>query len=599
MSPATRSELAEAESAVRVRFEHNVPRWLFAALAAVVAAVSIDPVIGGVWLAIYGLTQAAEFVVLRPVAKGAEMTPRRLAAAVLILAVAGFAFGSLAVVYWSALGSNGGPVAVLIIIGALLNALTISMASRRLFLASTAPAFFYLALLPMLALLKTQSYAALLPMFAGSAAVMTAVLMLWRHVERTRRAEQQSRRELESAVARAEAAVAAKSSFVAMVGHELRTPISGVLAAAGELERASDPEVVEHGRMIADSGRLMRLVLNDLLDMAKIEAGRMAVEDTVYDLRDLVEQTCRFWSVEAGDKGLDLGLRGVDALPRHVHGDPTRLRQVLNNLLSNAVKFTAKGGVSVVAQLGEDAQGAVFRLAVADTGLGMSAQVLEQLFTPFQQAEASTTRRYGGTGLGLSISRHLTQLMDGELSVDSVPGAGSTFTLKLPLRIADRPCEEAPPAETAVPLPMGAVTGVRVLVADDHSINRRAVRLLLSPLEPDLVEAEDGEGALAALAAQPFDVVLMDVRMPDMSGLDVVRRLRASDGPNRETPVVAVTASTEAEDIVTCLSAGMNSFVAKPLEARELLLAVSRSVTTPAYRLNAGEEEELRPREAA
>lgn len=581
MSPATHTELKDAGLAVRVRWRHNLSRWAIGAVAGAASVPALGWTPALLWTAAWAATQVAEFFVLGRVAQGTEVTRARLGAIVAVLASSSFVFCALSVLFWTQLGERGGAVAALIVMGSLMNALVVCNASRRLFIALAAPAFFFLALQPTIALLKTHDYSLLAGGFACAGCVMLAAMLMLRHVEGTRKAEQRARAELQDAADRAEAAVAAKSGFMAVVGHELRTPISGVLAAAGELERSSDPQIAEHGRMIADSGRLMRVVLNDLLDLAKIEAGKMSVEATAFDVRELVDQACRFWSVEAHDKGLDMGFRGVERLPRWIEGDPTRLRQILNNLISNAVKFTETGGVSVSVQVGDDSQGrSVLRLAVSDTGPGISREAQAMLFKPFSQGDVSTARLHGGTGLGLAISRRLATLMDGELDVESHPGAGSTFTLKLPLRVVSDRAPAAGPVDPAARAE--AAQGLRVLVCDDHAINRRAVRLLLSPLEPELSEAASGAEALEAMASSVFDLVLMDVRMPEMDGMEATRRLRAGLGPNRDTPVLAITASTDPEDVRACLASGMTGFVAKPLDARDLLHAVTEAVAPPA-----------------
>ena len=572
MTPVSATELEQAGDALRLRWRNIPARLIIGAAAALASVPALGPMPSAAWFGVFLLTLAIETALAWSVVRGDRaVTEARLQACMLALGGSAIAFGSLSVLYSRLPGGEGGAVAALVIAGALLNALMICHASRRLFMALAVPGLFYLALQPVLVLMTDGAMAMSGPLLACAASVSVTVMLMARHIEATHARELTARLELQRALSASEEQTAAKSQFVAMVGHELRTPISGVLAASAELERHADPAVREHAQMIAEGGRLMRTVLNDLLDLAKIEAGRMSVERTVFDLRGLVEQTARFWSTEASAKGLDLGVRGAEHLPRATEGDPTRLRQILNNLLSNAVKFTATGAVSVLTSVGDDAEGRpVVRIAVADSGPGLSADRLARLFVPFTQADASIARLHGGTGMGLAISRQLARLMDGELEADSRPGAGCTFILKLPLKLA-----EAKPAPAPRPAPETSAGGLRLLVADDHQINRRAIRLLLGPLEPRIVEAVNGAEALAALAAEPFDLILMDVNMPDLSGLEVVRRLRAAPGLNRETPVLAVTASTEPEDVRSCLTAGMNGFVAKPIDARDLLEAVT------------------------
>ncbi len=563
----------ELVEAARLRWRHGLPRLLMAITAAAAAA----PHIGGFgvlfWLIPWVVCQLTEITAFRPALAGRPLSAERGRLGLLFSALSAITYGAISVPLWRIGGDQGGVIAVLILAGATVHHVIVCQASRRMFMAVMAPTLFYVALSPMLALLGGESVWTAAAMTAAAAIFGSNAVSLTRVLATKTREESRARKALQGSLAAAEEATAAKSQFVAMVGHELRTPISAVLAASAELERHADPQVRDHARLIAEGGRLMRTVLNDLLDLAKIEAGRMAVEHTAYDLREVVEQTARFWSAEAAAKGLQLGVRGAEDLPRGVEGDPTRLRQILNNQRSNAVKFTERGAVSILCQVGDDSAGRrVMRIAVSDSGPGLAPERLSQLFTPFTQADASVTRLHGGTGLGLAISRQLARLMDGELDADSRLGAGSTFTLKLPLKTTVE--RVAPP--TAVRLPTEtAESGLKLLIADDHQINRRAMRLLLTPLQPQVTEACNGAEALTALANERFDVVLMDVNMPDMSGHEVVRRLRAQPGPNQETTVLAVTASTEPSDVRECLMAGMNGFVAKPIEAAELLEAVS------------------------
>ncbi len=581
MTPISAPELEQAGEALAIRWRNIPARIIIGGASAAVSGPLLGWATSGAWLGVMLLALVIECAVAAPVVRGGKpITEARLKVAVLAMGFAAASFGSLCLLYSRLPDSAGGEVAALIIAGALLNALSICQASRRLFMALALPALFFLALQPVLMLLTRGDYALSGPLLVCAGSVSATVMLLARAIENTRQREAAARAELSQALATSEEHIAAKSQFVAMVGHELRTPISGVLAAAGELERHADPQVRDHARMIAEGGRMMRAVLNDLLDLAKIEAGRMSVERTVFDVRDLVEQTVRFWSTEAKAKGLDLAVRGAERLPRAIEGDPTRVRQILNNLLSNAVKFTSTGAISVMVQISDDANDRpVIRLSVADSGPGLSPERLARLFTPFTQADDTVTRLHGGTGLGLAISRHLARIMDGDLSADSRQGAGCTFTLKLPLMLATAPAAE--PRPTVAPATPTLATGSpRLLIADDHPINRRALRLLLGPLGPRVTEAENGEQALAALAAEPFELVLLDLNMPDLSGLEVARRLRAVAGPNRGTPVLAVTADTEPEVVGACLAAGMTGFVAKPIEAAELLTAVTSALAS-------------------
>ena len=388
---------------------------------------------------------------------------------------------------------------------------------------------------------------------------------------------------VEQARERAEAATAAKSAFVAMVSHELRTPISGILAGAAELERsAPDGSSRSNASLITDAGRMMRTLLNDLLDLSKLEAGRMDVEQIDFDIREALTDAMRFWRPETRRQGLRLRLAGAHAVPRWVAGDPTRLRQILNNLFSNALKFTEAGSVTLrLAATPIDATRIGFTLEVIDTGPGMDETQLGRLFRPFDQLAPSTARTHGGTGLGLHISRELARLMGGELTAESAPGEGAIFRLVIPLA----PAAPVIAVETTDLVLEGK--GLRVLIADDHHVNRRAFSLMLQGVCDEVCAVEDGQAALDALADAPFDLVLMDLNMPVMGGMEAVRRLRAGSGPNRRTPVIALTASVTPSEVDACLAAGMDAFVMKPVETRELLAAMDQV-------LSAGVEEPVR-----
>jgi CheY-like chemotaxis protein/anti-sigma regulatory factor (Ser/Thr protein kinase) len=326
--------------------------------------------------------------------------------------------------------------------------------------------------------------------------------------------------------------------------------------------------------MVMQSARMMRAILDDLLDLSKLEAGRMRVEIAPFEPGPMIEEAAQFWSSEAERKGLSLSLEGADRLPDWAEGDPLRLRQILNNLLSNAVKFTDSGGVRIEVDSRESGGRIVFGVAVVDTGIGLSPDRLDKLFEPFEQGDVSVARTHGGTGLGLAISRQLARLMGGDLVADGAPGKGCRFSLTVVLGRAVRPevanAAAAPPPGPASP---------HILIVDDHEIGRQALGLLLEPLGAVVAQAASAETALALLAVESFDLVLSDVTMQGVDGLEFCRRLRAAPGPNRETPVLAVTGRTEPRDLEACLAAGMTGLVAKPVEPRQLYQAIEAALS--------------------
>ncbi len=372
--------------------------------------------------------------------------------------------------------------------------------------------------------------------------------------------------------AAAEAESAAKSAFLANMSHEIRTPLNGVLGMAQALRQgdltASQRDKVE---MMVESGRTLMTVLNDVLDLSKIAADKVAIDPVATEVREGLNRTLELFRPKAVEKGLDISLQLDLDLPTHLKFDPVRARQCLTNLLSNAVKFTETGEIRVSARMRRGAQGPMMELTVTDTGIGMTDEQLARLFADFTQADESTTRRFGGTGLGLSISRKLARLMGGDLRAESELGRGSTFRLTF----AASELEAGDAILTAVSDSSGPQprewAGRRVLVTDDNAINRKVVQMFLKPLGVSVVEAENGEQALERLSAEPFDLVLMDVHMPVMDGKEAVARMRASNAPWAGIPIIALTADAMDGDREKYLSGGMDGYVAKPIAQIELL----------------------------
>ncbi|MGQ3016599.1 ATP-binding protein [Phenylobacterium sp.] len=364
----------------------------------------------------------------------------------------------------------------------------------------------------------------------------------------------------------AETANAAKSAFLATMSHEIRTPLNGVLGMSQVMSRdeLSAPQR-ERLEVIRQSGEALTALLNNVLDLSKIEAGQMEVEFIPFDLTDVLESASAPFAPLAFDKGLGLELAVDDSARGVFQGDPTRLRQVVSNLLSNAVKFTDEGTVT----LGAEADGGQLRLWVADTGPGMTEVELGRLFVRFAQLDSSTTRRHGGTGLGLAISHELCGLMGGVLEATSAPGQGSVFTLTLPLaRLADAPAS----ASQGLGLAAGSLAGLRVLAAEDNQVNQVVLKALLAPLGIEPVIVSDGAEALAAWEGADWDLVLMDVRMPVMDGLTATAAIRAREMSQgrRRTPIIGLSADAMDHQVDALLAAGMDSHVSKPIEVSRL-----------------------------
>ncbi|WP_430423863.1 ATP-binding protein [Phenylobacterium sp.] len=368
----------------------------------------------------------------------------------------------------------------------------------------------------------------------------------------------------------AEAANRAKSVFLATMSHEIRTPLNGVLgmAQAMAVDELSDPQRTRL-ETIRQSGETLLVILNDLLDLSKIEAGKLELEVTDFPLRPLLDGVRATYSDLAARKGLRLVLDVCPAAAGVYRGDSTRLRQILFNLVSNALKFTQVGEVRLIVQR----DGETLVCAVRDTGIGIPTDRLARLFNKFEQADVSTTRKFGGTGLGLAISRELATLMGGAISVESQLGEGSEFTLRLPLRrISDEPAAPAIPA----PPPIAPQRPLRVLAAEDNSVNQTVLRTLLQQtgVEPEIVD--DGAAAVAAWRAAEWDVILMDVQMPVMDGPDATRAIRAAETQSgrARTPIIALTANAMAHQVEEYAQAGMDGLIAKPIRVGELFAAL-------------------------
>ena len=380
----------------------------------------------------------------------------------------------------------------------------------------------------------------------------------------------------------AEAANQAKSDFLANVSHEVRTPLNGIVGMTGLLlDSRLDAEQRDHAETVRSCADTLLQLINDLLDFAKIEAGRLEMEAIPFDPLVVAKETVALHADRATSKGVELRLVAGAGLPRDLVGDPGRLRQVLTNLIGNAVKFTERGEVSVElsAAHGADDGEVVLHGAVRDSGIGMDAATVERLFQPFTQADASTTRRFGGTGLGLSICRRLCGLMGGSISVESEPGRGSSFRFDVRCRVGGA----LPSVQPALPASAGQLAG-RVLIADDNMINQRVASALCVKLGLRADAVGDGREAVAASAAVAYDLILMDCQMPELDGYAATRAIREREAAQgtRRVPVVALTAHAMRGDRDQCLAAGMDDYLSKPIRLEELRSAASRWLPTAA-----------------
>ena len=383
-------------------------------------------------------------------------------------------------------------------------------------------------------------------------------------------AQRQLAADLERARDAAEEAANAKADFLANMSHEIRTPLTSILGFTRLLKARDDmdPTAASHVARVSAASDALLSIVNDVLDFSKLEAGQFAIEPRIVSPSEVIGDAIALFSLQAEDAGLALEFLGEDDLPAFVRLDPDRVRQILLNLVGNALKFTRRGAVRVMAAYDAGLQRLSVR--VEDTGAGLTKSQQAKLFQRFSQVDGSSTRRYGGTGLGLAICKGLVDAMEGEVGVDSTPGGGATFYFSIPAAAITPETAEAWSGD-------GALRDLRILIVDDNNLNRDLGRVTLESLGGEVFEASDGLEALAAVARQPLDVILLDMRMPGVSGSEVLEQIRRSEGPNSDVPVLALTANADCADAARYQ--GFNGVVHKPIVRSELCAEILRVVT--------------------
>lgn len=530
----------------------------FIAVSSLFLAPSVWPLI---WFLAVIVTQALDGLVFRPLRRRPDMhvSLAYQVGCCAMSAVNVIVYSGIAAYLWFYGGEAGRLFGIIQIAGGLLHVSLHMHQVRPLLLSAVIPhASYFLGLPAISAFQNGRPIEAVI--IVGGCLYMTHLVVSVRQSSAATRALEAATEEAETQRRQAEIANAAKSDFLAVISHEIRTPMNAVLSAANLLKRTRlDSEQDEHVSMLADAGEVMIGLLNDVLDFSKIEAGKMTLESTAMDLRDKLEALHKLWDHRATASGVELRLTIADDVPGRVQTDPLRLQQILFNLLSNAIKFTDRGAIRITASWSRARN--ELTVAVADSGCGIAPEPLARVFESFEQADASTTRRFGGTGLGLSISRRLAQMMGGTLSAESAIGQGSTFTLVIPVV----PLPDVVEMQTTQSEPTISLQGRVILVAEDHAVNRRILQPLLEPHGCRLVMVENGLEAVELARTQSFDAILMDMQMPVMDGLEAAGAIRSA-GANVNTPVVALTANAMDIHRAAWEAVGVFAFLTKPID---------------------------------
>ena len=535
-------------------------RALIALICGTLLGVNVEVAMALIWGGGYVVSEALIVVVCRNAVVGGALTPFNRVAYLVILIAAGALWTLLGVLYWWAGGEAYRLVAFAVLAGVLVHAQCFCFRAPLAMAALMIPPALALIALP----LSDGNYS-----WPSLLSLMVSLAMLLAYVGASAHANMRSAAALEVAQRGAIAANNAKSEFLAVMSHELRTPLNGVLGMAQALRRTElDARQTAYVDTVLRSGDSLLTMLNDLLDLAKIEAGHLELDVVAFDLRAAGAQTVELWSEIAAAKSLALTCHVDPDLPEALLGDETRVRQIILNLISNAVKFTREGQVRLELRLapGADGDGGV-AIMVSDTGIGMTPEQVALIFRPFAQADVSTTRHYGGTGLGLSICRTLAKMMGGEICVESEPGVGSSFHVWLPLPATQ--VAEPPATQPA------ALLTCKVLVADDNPVNLAVARAILEAAGATIETANNGSQALDRLRSGGFDLVLMDLHMPIMDGVEALSRLRDGQAGRADIPVIALTADAMTGEAERLQGLGFNALQAKPVQPAALISAIA------------------------
>ena len=560
------------------RLRKDLLSRLAAALALTAIVVSIvSPAWGCAWLAAVFLNEGIESWLGRTQRAGRMALDKVITLFCLNHVFGGlvWATGALSV----ATVGDIGPVLVslAVLVGGLTHVIATSIAYVRAFLCAAIPLALGIAAVPVVLAIQGDATAhdVLLASLGLSMLLIYAASAAWQSYQRERK--------LVHYLGQVAVASTAKSRFLATMSHEIRTPLNGIIGLTEVLQKSvTDPAQREIIDLVQTSGHTLERLVSDVLDSSKIEAGKLDLAPGVFDLRKTIETAAYLMRSRAQEKGLAFDLRFTPAADGAFIGDAVRIRQIVSNLTSNAVKFTETGAISVEVDVQPADDGAAdVLIQVRDTGIGFSAQTAARLFGRFEQADSSISRKFGGTGLGLSISRSLAEMMGGGITATSEEGRGSTFRVSLRLPRASAadslsPVEDAPGAGEAA----GPGGALRVLLAEDNAVNQRVIRLMLDAFGAELSIVDNGAQAVEAVRVGSFDVVLMDMMMPEIDGLAATRAIRALEQATSRprTPIAMLTANAMAEHVAAALAAGCDSHIAKPVTGASLLAGIEAAV---------------------